>query len=92
MAVIIGNKAYLHERVPDVTYADRDAAAFKAYVIDVLGFDPENIIKLHDASQGDLTTVFGNEPNHEGIFWRYLDPRWASDVVVFYSGHATLNG
>ena len=87
VAVIVGNKAYDHERVPEVSYAHRDAAAFKRYVIDVLGFDPENIIELLDASQAELWTVFGSERSHEGTtLWSYLHPR-GSDVVVYYSGH-----
>ena len=87
VAVIIGNKAYDHERVPEVSYAHRDAAAFKRYVVDVLGYDEANIIELLDASQGELETAFGNERSHEGTLWRYLDPEFGSDVVVFYSGH-----
>ena len=85
VAVIIGNKAY--ERVPEVSYAHRDAAAFKRYVIDVLGYDEENVIELLDATQADLWTAFGSERSHEGsTLWSYLHPR-GSDVVVFYSGH-----
>ena len=87
VAVIISNKDYQHEKVGDVSYADRDATAFKAYVIDVLGFDPENIIERRDATQADLTSVFGSERDHQGFLWRYLDPAGNSDVVVFYSGH-----
>ena len=84
--MIVGNRAYDHERVPEVSYAHRDAAAFKRYVIEVLGYDEENIIKLLDASQAELETAFGNERSYEGTLWRYLHPR-GSDVVVYYSGH-----
>ena len=87
VAVIIGNKSYDHERVPEVNYAHRDAAAFKQYVLEVLGYDEQNIIELRDASQAELWTVFGNERTHEGTtLWSYLHPR-GSDVVVYYSGH-----
>ena len=86
VAVIIGNRSYDHERVPEVSYAHRDAAAFKRYVIDVLGYDEANIIELLDASQAELETTLGNERSHEGTLWRYLHPR-GSDVVVYYSGH-----
>ncbi len=41
VAVIIGNRTYAGD-IPDVEYAHRDAEAFKRYVVDVLGFDPEN--------------------------------------------------
>ena len=87
VAVIIGNKSYEHERVPEVSYAHRDATAFKRYVTDVLGFDPLNVIELNDAGQADLETAFGNERSHEGLLWSFLDPEGGSDVVVFYSGH-----
>ena len=87
VAVIIGNRAYDHERVPEVSYAHRDAAAFKRYVVDVLGYDEANVIELLDASQAEVETVFGNERSHEGTLWRYLDPDFGSEVVVYYSGH-----
>ena len=87
VAVIIGNKEYENERVPEVAWAHRDAAAFKRYVLDVLGFDPGNVIDLRDASQAQMEAAFGNERSHEGRVWRYLHPRHGSDVVVFYSGH-----
>ena len=87
VAVVIGNRTYTHERVPDVDYAHRDADAFHRYVVDVLGFDPENVVDLRDASKGEMETAFGNERDHKGILWRYLDADGGSDVVVFYSGH-----
>ena len=87
VAVIIGNKTYQHEVVPEVPFAHRDAAAFKRYVIEVLRFDSANIIELHDASQADMESAFGNERRHEGLLWSYLNPYGTSDVVVFYSGH-----
>lgn len=87
VAVIVGNRNYRHDRATDVTYAHRDAAAFRRYVVEVLGYDPDRIIHLRDATLGRLTEVFGNERNHEGELWSILDPKGRSDVVVFYSGH-----
>ena len=87
VAVIIGNRTYRSERVPEVAYAHRDAAAFRGYVLEVLGFDPGNVIDLRDATQAEMEAAFGNERSHEGKLWRYLHPRHGSDVVVFYSGH-----
>ena len=40
VAVIIGNRTYRNERIPEVDYAHRDAEAFKRFVLEVLGFDP----------------------------------------------------
>jgi hypothetical protein len=86
VAVIIGNKDY-KSRIPTVDYAHNDAIAFKTFVIDVLGYDPENIIDLRDASKAQLETAFGNRETHEGKLWRYISPKGKSDVMVFYSGH-----
>ena len=86
VAVIIGNKTY-QGGLPQVDFAHNDADAFLAFVVDVLGFDPENIIDLRDTSKAQLEAAFGNDRSHEGILWSYLDPRGTSDVVVFYSGH-----
>ena len=70
-----------------MAYAHRDAAAFRRYVVEILGYDPANIIDLRDATLGRLTDVFGNERSHEGdLHWK-LGPTGRSDVVVFYSGH-----
>ena len=88
VAVIIGNRNYANDRVPEVAYAHRDAEAFKRYVLDVHGFDEDNIIDLRDATQAQMMATFGNDREHEGsILWRYLDPDGRSDVVVYYSGH-----
>ncbi|MDE0212551.1 MAG: caspase family protein, partial [Deltaproteobacteria bacterium] len=87
VAVVVGNRNYRNERVPEVSYAHRDASAFQHYVVEVLGYDPDNVIYLEDADQAKLESVFGNERSHEGLLWRYLDPEGGSDVVVFYSGH-----
>ena len=87
VAVIIGNRTYQHG-VPEVTYAHRDAEAFRRYVIDVLGFDPANVIYKKDADKAILEGVFGNRESLIGSeLWRYLHPKGHSDVVVFYSGH-----
>ena len=87
VAVIIGNKDYKHERVPDVAYAHRDAEAMKRYVIDVLGYREANIIDLRDATKAQIEAAFGNERSHKGKLWSYLHPRGGSDVFVYFSGH-----
>ena len=87
VAVVIGNKGYRAERVPEVSYAHRDAEAFKRWVLDVLGFDPNRVFDLRDATQAELFTWFGNRESYERRLWRYLHPRHGSDVVVYYSGH-----
>jgi len=86
VAVIIGNRAY-QGRIPAVDYALRDAEAIQHYVVEVLGFSPDNVITLTDATQAQMTSVFGNRDNAQGRLWQYLDPAGGSDVFVFYSGH-----
>jgi hypothetical protein len=86
VAIVIGNSKY-QGSTPAVDFAHNDADAFRKYIVDVLGYDPENIIDLRDATKAQMETAFGNERSHEGKLWRYLDPKGRSDVVVFYSGH-----
>ena len=87
VAVIIGNRDY-GDDIPAVSFAHRDAEAFRRYVIDVLGFDPENIIDLRDATQAQMWSTFGSRtsPDRSDV-WAFLDPDGSSDVVVYYSGH-----
>lgn len=85
VAVIIGNKTYEHG-LPEVTYAGNDADAFRAYVLEVLGYDPANIIDLPNTTEADFRATFGNNETHRGRQWRLVDAG-ISEVVVFYSGH-----
>ena len=95
VAAIIGNRTYARTQngdrrgrvIPTVEFAHRDADAFKRYVLDVLGFNPDNVVDLRDATQAQMEATFGNERSHQGKLWRFLHPRHGSDVVVFYSGH-----
>ena len=87
VAVIVGNADYEHRDIPDVSFAHRDADAFRRYVVDVLGFDPENIIDLRDARRRRMFDALGSRRSPQGELWSYLDPDGGSDVVVFYSGH-----
>ena len=87
VAVIVGNADYESRDIPDVSFAHRDADAFRRYVVDVLGFDPENIIDLRDARRRRMFDALGGRRSPQGELWSYLDPDGGSDVVVFYSGH-----
>ena len=86
VAVIIGNRNY-EGRIPAVDYAHNDADAIKKFVTELLGYNPDNIIDLRDATQAKLQSTFGNERTHQGKLWGYLDPQGGSDVVIYYSGH-----
>lgn len=85
VAVIIGNQDY-GAGLPKVDYAANDAKSFRSYVVDVLGYDPANIIYLENATKAQLEAVFGNATDFHGKLWRLLDPG-RSDVTVYYSGH-----
>ncbi|GEM_PF-4342780 len=85
IAVIIGNKTY-RNGVAAVEYAHNDADAMKKWVVEVLGYRPEDVIDLRDAGKADLETTFGNQTNPQGKLYRWVRPG-RSEVVVFYSGH-----
>ena len=87
VAVVIGNEDYEHRDVPDVTFAHRDAEAFSRYVVEVLGYDPQNVLDLRDATRRELFDALGTRSDPHSRLWSYLDPDGGSDVVVFYSGH-----
>jgi len=86
VAVIIGNRTY-DGRIPAVDYAYNDADAIKKFITDRLGYDPDNIIDLRDATKAKVEATFGNERTHQGKLWSFLDTKGGSDVVVYYSGH-----
>ncbi|MBL6928666.1 MAG: caspase family protein [Rhodospirillales bacterium] len=86
VAVVIGNRQYQGDRIPEVAFAHRDAEAFKTYLVDVLDYDPENIVDLRDATQAQMEAALGNARSHQGTVWRFLEPG-ESTVTVFYSGH-----
>ena len=50
--------------------------AFRGYVLDVLGFDPENLIDLRDATQAKLWSTFGSRTTAErSELWSYSRTR-----------------
>ena len=87
VALIIGNADYEHRDVPDVAYAHRDAEAFRRYVVGVLGYAPENVIDLRDATRRQLFDALGTRRDPHSLLWSYLNPEGGSDVVVYFSGH-----
>jgi len=88
IAVIIGNKNYARfgHGIPDVDYAKRDAAYMKKYVINLLGYDDENVICKFDATQGQMSRIFGTRGNFKGELYNYIKPG-ESDVFIYYVGH-----
>jgi peptidoglycan hydrolase-like protein with peptidoglycan-binding domain len=86
VAVVIGNQAY-QNGIPEVSYGLRDAEAMRSSLVNHLGFSPDNVIMVENATQGDMATVFGNRESFKGKIWKYIDPDGRSKVFVFYSGH-----
>lgn len=86
VAVVIGNKEYSNQDVPDVDYAVNDAATMKKYLMDMLGFQESNIIYLENAAKADFEHVFGTKDVHEGKLYNFVRPN-RSDIFVYYSGH-----
>lgn len=84
IAVIIGNRNY--ENTKRVDFAIRDALRMQQYLIEVMGFRPENVLMVRNAKKGDFDTFFGTTNNHKGRLFNYVKPG-QSDVFVFYSGH-----
>lgn len=89
VAVIIGNKFYQHDGVHDTAYAYRDADAVRQLLIENYGFRPEKIIWLKDTGQAEMRAIFGTKNNVQGRIWRTIDPKGASRLFVYYSGHGT---
>lgn len=88
VAVVIGNKRYSQHgnAIPDVKYADRDAAFIRKYLVETFGYDSANVIYEQDATQGDLLKIFGSKFNPRGKLHNYVKPG-KSEVFIFYSGH-----
>ncbi len=85
IAVIIGNKNYRHPDIPEVSFAQRDAAVMKEYLVKALGFKEGNILYETDATQGTLFSLFGTEKK-DGKLQHYIRPG-KSEVFIYYSGH-----
>lgn len=88
IAVIIGNKHYSRfgHGIPDVDYAARDAAYMKEYVINLLGYKKENIIYKLDATQGQISRIFGTKGNFKSELYNWVKAG-KSDVFIYYVGH-----
>jgi hypothetical protein len=90
IAVIIGNKNYARfgHGIPDVDYAARDAAYMKKYVINLLGYDEENVICKFDATQGHMSRIFGTKGNFESELYNWVRAEAGkADVFIYYVGH-----
>lgn len=90
VAVVIGNSKYQKNGVPNVNWAEKDAAITKEYLIKSLGIKKENIIYHENATLSELRTTFGDENDPNGKLSSFVR-NGVSDVYVFYSGHGAPN-
>lgn len=86
VAIIIGNKVYEDQDIPEVSFALNDAKAMKELARTVLNIREENIIYLENATQAKMQSAFGRSGNHRGKAFQYVKPN-VSNLYVFYSGH-----
>jgi len=84
IALLIGNRHYLKQGVPDVAYAHRDVNVLKRYLRKTMGF--EKIFMVKGATKGDFQTWFGTEENPGGRLSNHVNPG-QSRVFVYYVGH-----
>ncbi len=89
IAVIIGNRYYAKygNQIPDVTFAHRDAAYMKEYVLKVLRYiGKNNIIFEKDVTYGKMARIFGTKGDHKGKLYNFVK-KGKSEVFIYYSGH-----
>lgn len=83
LALVIGIEDY--RDIADATFADRDAIAFREYLIKTFGYSEDRIFLR--------TNVHATRSGIEGDLMKVADrlvPDRQSDVIVFYSGHGTV--
>ena len=88
LAVIIGNSDYRNKDIPRVDFAGRDADAFQRYVVDVLGYDPGNVIRMKNATRREMLEVLGDPAAAMNDVQARLNILGGEvEVIVYYSGH-----
>lgn len=86
IAVVIGNVNYENSGIPNNDPAQRDALAFEAFATKALGVNPNNVIRVSDATQANLLRIFGDSQNPNGQLSDWVRPQ-QSRVYVYYAGH-----
>ncbi len=85
VAVIIGNRHY-EKGVAEAEYAYRDALAMRHYVVDILGYNPDDVIFLRDAAKAELDALFGPPDVDGGSLRKTLGEGRRGHLVLYYSG------
>jgi hypothetical protein len=89
VAVVIGNRSY--DKLPRSVTSYNDADAVYAFLTEHLGYRPDNIIDLRDATKADFERVFGAEPGLDGDLARLVQTQPNAKVLVYYSGHGATD-
>jgi len=84
IAVIIGIKDYANSEIPTVEYAKRDAYWVREYLINVLGYDPKNILPRNP---DELMTVGAMKSLLRQRLPAFVKPDGSSEIFIYYSGH-----
>jgi len=86
MAVVIGNRTYTNQDIPDIDYAENDARSIQTYLTEILGYQEGNIFFLTNATKAQFEAHFGTAQDRSGKLSQAVIPN-RSDVFVYYSGH-----
>ncbi len=86
IAVIIGNRNY-RDRIPLKRNGLRDAGAIYSLLTEHLGYTPDQIIDLRDATLADMNRVLGSDKNPKGTLWRWVEARPKGRVLVYFAGY-----
>jgi hypothetical protein len=86
VAVLVGNRNYRVDGVPNVDFAHNDVDVLRQYLIRTMGYRPDNVIVEKDLTKGGLETLFGTQRSARGKLNRYVMPG-ESRVFIYYVGH-----
>lgn len=86
LAVLVGNRHYRDPDIPEVRYAYNDVAAMHQFLVKTMGYRPDRVFILKDATKADLDAYFGTKTNPDGRLADKIRPG-QSEVFVYYSGH-----
>ena len=84
VALILALSDYQNSSIPEVKYARQDGEAMRKYLVNVLGFKPENILPQNpeeELTYGRIQTYI------RSILPSYLKPDGSSDLFVYFTGH-----
>lgn len=88
IAVIIGNRRYSVPGIPNVEFADRDAAIVREFLLKTFGFRPENVLYEQDATYAKFNEIFGSRSSPHGRLYKLVKTgRGDASVFIYYVGH-----